>query len=132
MTTYAGIDLHSNNIFLGIIDSNNRRVFSTCSRGWKAQRVQNPHTVSVYRVPQMQGAGHADVLCRTSNARERSHASARCPVNASDFQETAGEQIEPYQEGITAFQESACRHRRRINLQMVLVGRRASVMRHTC
>ena len=27
MTTYAGIDLHSNNIFLGIIDSNNRRLF---------------------------------------------------------------------------------------------------------
>lgn len=27
MTTYAGIDLHSNNIFLGIIDSNNKRLF---------------------------------------------------------------------------------------------------------
>ena len=27
MTTYAGIALHSNNIFLGIIDSNNRRLF---------------------------------------------------------------------------------------------------------
>ncbi|BBO75771.1 hypothetical protein DSCW_31880 [Desulfosarcina widdelii] len=28
MTTYAGIDLHSNNIFLGIIDSENKRLFS--------------------------------------------------------------------------------------------------------
>ncbi len=28
MTTYAGIDLHSNNIYLGIIDRNNTRLFS--------------------------------------------------------------------------------------------------------
>ena len=28
MTAYAGIDLHSNNIFLGIIDDRNKRLFS--------------------------------------------------------------------------------------------------------
>ena len=28
MTTYAGIDLHSNNIFLGIIDNKNKKLFS--------------------------------------------------------------------------------------------------------
>ena len=28
MTAYAGVDLHSNNIFLGIIDSENKRLFS--------------------------------------------------------------------------------------------------------
>ena len=27
MTTYAGIDLHSNNIFLGVIDHKNKRLF---------------------------------------------------------------------------------------------------------
>ena len=53
--------------------------FRNRSRGCKVRFASNHLIVSVYRVPQMQGVGHADVLlyfkCPTTKQM-------RCPVNA--------------------------------------------------
>ena len=38
-----------------------RRSIHNCSRGWNDQPALNDRAVSVYRVPHMQGFGHADV-----------------------------------------------------------------------